>query len=156
MVKDVNITNKKDKIKTKVERKFEKADIEVSDASFLARYYLEGVYDYEIWGLTTVDNVTYQNIYSMEDGKRELVQTIGSTSGLSIELNNPGLHILSDGEIRFMTVNIPEGEDQPVVVSIYDVNYKLKNSNTIQRAVFNESITNPKTLTSIGDNLIFQ
>lgn len=83
--KDLSVSLKKKGVKIKTSDNFKDTKIAIKDASFKTAYYKDGVYQYEIWEIVDMDGNTYNNLYKVCNGKRQLVQTLNSSEGSNIE-----------------------------------------------------------------------
>lgn len=116
--------------------------------------YMGDGYHYEIWKLTTEDGHVYRNIYDMTEG-RELVQTMGAKIGLDFATESLELVVLSDGEIRFVSVTTNDTQDgsKSATYNIYDKDYDLINNAVINASKFENASS---ILVPVGDNLLIQ
>lgn len=129
---------------------FKKKKTYISSASLDSEYTGEN-YHYEVWKFETEDGEEFKNIYDLNKD-RELVQSIGIDTGLSIDQSNLRLTILENGDIRFVgeIFEYNGSELKSASLVVYDQNYELKGKAKIQ--------VNQGNLTStlVGDKLLLQ
>lgn len=111
--------------------------IKVENITFGNTYYKEGKYHYESWIITDKEGREYTNLYSIEDDKRKLIQTIGETIGEQIDHNenfNQKIQFLSDGTPIFVTQNIKtiSTNNNVLEIKIYDLDFELENKVVIK------------------------
>lgn len=146
--KSVIIKEKRGKITTK-EGKFECKKVYISSVSFDDEYKGEK-YDFETWNFETEDGEKFTNIYDLNKD-RELVQSMGIDTGLTLENTSLSLQILENGDIRFVAQihNSNGSAYKSTSIAIYDQNYNLKNESTID-------LTNASASVIVGDKLLIQ
>lgn len=83
--KNLTVSLKKKGVKVKSKNSFNKKKIAITDAQFKVAFRRDGIYNYELWEITDTDGKTYINLYQVNDGKRNLVQTLNNSIGTNIE-----------------------------------------------------------------------
>ncbi len=157
--KEIKIKESWGEKKASAGKTFEKTKVWVDTFRYVKDYMGEN-YHYETWEVKTIDGKVYTNIYDMTDN-RKLVQTMGIESGISYEVENPELVILTDGTIRFVTyreVKSANNDTKSLEYSVYDNNYNLKGTAKISGQMLDTMTYGNLTTTNIrvGNNLIFQ
>ncbi len=134
MTRDVSISEKKDKVKTKISNEYTKTSVSIKsiefeeDYSYARGYFSDELKNYETWKITTTSGITYTNLYKLENGTHKLIQTLDNELGNSLESKNLTLDFLNDGTpilINMRTVKFGT-ENQAMSLEIYDINFNLK------------------------------
>lgn len=156
----VDLSQSKNSVKSKINKKYHYEQIKIQDAHLISgtEYYCcytdNETYTYEVWELRTTDNLTYINLYKLENGRHVLVQTLNNQLGVSLESQNFTLTFLTDGtpillNERQITYN---SELQSLEFEIYDINFNLKGESKLNRNV----LTHLESEFRVGDFLVFQ
>lgn len=157
----VDLTQSKNSVKTKINKKYHNEEIKVSNASLLSGsstykccYTDNETYNYEIWELTTTDNQTYINLYEIADGEHVLIQTLNNQLGVSLESKDLELAFLTDGTPILLGENYVtyNSDIQSVEFEIYDINFNLKGKSQLNSNV----LTHTESEFRVGDYLVFQ
>lgn len=146
--KSVISKEKRGKITTKT-GDFEKKKTYISSASLDSEYIGEN-YHYEVWEFETEDGEEFKNIYDLNKN-RELVQSMGIETGLTLENTTLWLMVMENGDIRFIekVQNMNGSEHKSETLAIYDQNYNLKNK-------VNLGMTSTWTIVPVGDKFLLQ
>lgn len=152
--KSVELTEKNDKIKTNISRDFKDVQVQIKDIEYKSTYYKENKYTYEVWTITTTDNLTYDNLYKVEGGNRKLVQTTNNSIGVNIDTENTSVYILSNGTPVLIENMVHQFENNLVSteITIYDINFNKKGSALVSSDIINSIYST----FNIGDNLYIQ
>lgn len=156
----VDLSQSKNSVKSKINKKYHYEQIKIQDAHLISgsTYYCcytdNETYTYEVWELRTTDNLTYINLYELENGKHKLIQTLNNQLGVSLESQNFTLTFLTDGtpillNKRQITYN---SELQSLEFEIYDINFNLKGESKLNR----NALTHLESEFRVGDYLVFQ
>lgn len=154
MTRTISQSEKKDKVSTKIANKFHEELVTIKSATLREIFYVKDKYFYELWDLTTEDNITYQNLYKIEDNKHTLIQTLNNEIGIALDSQDLSVGFLIDGTpmlygSRYVAF---DGDIQVSEISAYDINFNLKGQATI-------SANKLKQLTQIikvGDKILLQ
>lgn len=124
----IEFDEKKGKVRLDIDKKYHDEKIIVSDISFIEEKYFNDDLYYEIWGLTTSDGITYENLYRIKKGKRELLQTINNEIGNSVECKDLELEFLTNGTPLFIGFNSTyfESTVNSLEYIVYDINFNEK------------------------------
>lgn len=146
--KSIISKEKRGKITTKT-GDFEKKKTYISSASLDSEYIGEN-YHYEVWEFETEDGEEFKNIYDLNKN-RELVQSMGIETGLTLENTTLWLMVMENGDIRFIeeVQNMNGSEHKSETLAIYDQNYNLKNK-------VNLGMTSTWTTVPVGDKFLLQ
>lgn len=157
-VKTIDLSEKNQKIKTKITNKYHDKSIVLNSIEFDKSYSnYHGYYDsnlagYETWKLTDVHGITYTNLYKIENGKHTLIQTLDNQLGVALDSKKLSLEFLSDGTpILFIREIKFDSQVQSYEYDVYDINFNLKGSNKIE----NSLIENGKQF-RIGNSIFIQ
>lgn len=162
--KTINLQEKNDSVKSKINNKFHNETITVKSAkpyetsgltdNYLSTYFMEDQYHYEVWELKTIDDITYINLYKIEDGKHTLIQTLNNETGISLESQNLELDFLVDGTpILINTREIKYGSTtQATQYEMYDINFNLKGKSQINSSISSRIVSSFR----IGNVKLFQ
>lgn len=163
MSRNIKTTAKKSKVRVKIDKDFTKEKIEISNVEFVNDYHGED-YNYEIWKVTTSDAVVYQNIYKVNNGKRELIQTLGLTEGIGFTTPNTfSFFVSSEGNPLIQEIYSVTREDlagdpdaDPILLAykytLYDIEYNVINTLEIDSEILEKTINR----VDIGDFTYFQ
>lgn len=158
--KTINLEKTKNTVKTKINNKYHNETIEVksvapaSTGNYNSYYYEEGKFYYEVWELKTTDNLTYINLYKVENGKHELVQTLNNELGVSLESQDLNLIFLTDGTPMLMNMREIKYDTttQALEYEIYDINFNLKGKSQINNNTLSKIVASAR----VGNSLVFQ
>ena len=130
---------RKGNIKVSTRNKFDQVKIEINDINYLSTIERFGE-SYEMWQITDINNNDYINLYNVNDGKRELVQTLNNANGNdsiigSIEGLTP--FILSNGKVSYL--NPQEKNDAGINGSVFSQFDKI--------TIYNDDLEEEKTVT---------
>ena len=162
--KTIDLQEKNDSVKSKINNKFHNETITVKSAkpyessgltdNYLSTYFMEDQYHYEVWELKTIDDITYINLYKIEDGKHTLIQTLNNETGISLESQNLELDFLVDGTpILINTREIKYGSTtQASQYEMYDINFNLKGKSQINSSISSRIVSSFR----IGNVKLFQ
>lgn len=139
---------KRGKITTKA-GDFKEKKTYISSVSLDSEYIGEN-YHYEVWKFETEDGEEFSNIYDLNKD-RKLVQSMGISTGLTLESTTLWLLVLENGDLRFVEEiqNKNGSEYKSSTLAIYDQNYNLKNK-------INLGVTSTLTTVPVGDKFLFQ
>ena len=162
--KTIDLQEKNDSVKSKINNRYHNETIIVNSAkpyessgltdNYLSAYFMEDLYHYEVWELKTTDDMTYINLYKIENGKHTLIQTLNNETGISLESQNLELDFLVDGTpILINTREIKYGTTtQAIQYEMYDINFNLKGKSQINSSVSSHIATSFR----IGNFKLFQ
>ena len=162
--KTIDLQEKNNSVKSKINNKYHNETITVKSAkpyessgvsdNYLSSYFMEDQYHYEVWELKTIDDITYINLYKIEDGKHTLVQTLNNETGISLESQNLELDFLVDGTpILINTREIKYGSTtQATQYEMYDINFNLKGKSQINSSISSRIVSSFR----IGNVKLFQ
>lgn len=163
----ISVAHKRAGIKVKTSNEFNTKKVAITSAEFNVAYIKEGVYNYERWTLTDTDGNTYDNLYKVTCGQRELVQTLNNYTGSNIESSMTGenltyidtfenltpIYFLKDGTPMLIqtTINQVNNNGMGIIeLTIYDIYFNIQN--TAQIAI-NENLYN---LFRVGNSVFLQ
>lgn len=129
------VTENKNSVKTKVENKFIDKQVVIKDIQMIDQKYLEDSFNYEIWQLTTDENINYINLYKKENNTRTLIQTINNATGTTNSDYN--VFILTNGTpmiVSQQTVSF-NGDIISRNMTIFDINLNKKGSCELNRNI---------------------
>lgn len=158
--KTINLKKTKNTVKTKINNKYHNETITIksvepaSTGNYDSYYYEEGKFYYEVWELKTTDNLTYINLYKVENGKHELVQTLNNELGVSLESQNLDLIFLTDGTPMLMNMREIKYDTttQALEYEMYDINFNLKGKSQINNNTLSKIVASAR----VGNSLVFQ
>lgn len=160
--KTIDLKETKNTVKTKINNKYHNETIEIKSATpansstgnYASYYYEEDMYYYEVWELKTTNNLTYMNLYKVENGKHELIQTLNNELGVSLESQNLNLMFLTDGTPMLMNIREIKYDTatQAIEYEIYDINFNLKGKAQINYNTLSKIVASGR----VGNSLIFQ
>ena len=147
--KTIDVKKNKDKVKTKINNKYHNEKIKIKDAKLLGdgdkkyTYFSEGAYLYEIWQITTTDNITYMNLYKVENGKHVLIQTLNNELGVSLEKQNLDILFLIDGTPVFQNKRVVsyDGINETEEYEFYDINFNLKGKANLSSRILEQRLS---------------
>lgn len=150
----IEYVEKNNTVQTKINNQFKNESVEIRAVSFLETPYYNDEYSYELWKLTTTDDVVYTNLYKVTDKGHELIQTTNIETGIELEQTKLDVEFLVNGTPVF--VNIKDhsfkGEISSREIQIYDVNFNLKGTATVSTELEQYEIAEFR----VGNNIIFQ
>lgn len=152
--KSVELTERNNKINSNISRDFKDVKVQIKDIEYSRTYHKDGKYTYEVWTITTTDDLTYENFYKVEGSNRELVQTINNSIGVNIDTENTSVYVLSNGTPILTETKHTYFESKLTNLEIitYDINFNKKGS-----AVISSDILNSVNISfTVGDNLYLQ
>lgn len=159
MSREIITTSKKDEVRVKIKNDFIKEKIQISNVELLQDYHGED-YEYEVWKLTTTDAVVYQNIYKVQNGKRQLIQTLGLTEGIEFTTpNNFAFFVSSEGEPLIQEVyeiTRNAGSSTPITIGYKYKLYDIKYNKIGELEIDNEIMSNVGHIVHVGDYTYFQ
>lgn len=121
----LSVSEKRKGVKVSVKNKFIDEKIKIKDIDYVESYTRNGIYNYELWKLTTNENIEYLNLYKVEDNERILVQTLNNITGNNIELSNSNINtvFLKDGTPAFyVSETITNLSSNKLLrISVYDI-----------------------------------
>lgn len=162
--KTIDLQEKNNSVKSKINNKYHNETITVKSAkpyessgvsdNYLSSYFMEDQYHYEVWELKTIDDITYINLYKIENGKHTLIQTLNNETGISLESQNLELDFLVDGTpILINTREIKYGSTtQATQYEMYDINFNLKGKSQINSSISSRIVSSFR----IGNVKLFQ
>lgn len=158
--KTINLKKTKNTVKTKINNKYHNETITIksvapaSTGNYDSYYYEEGKFYYEVWELKTTDNLTYINLYKVENGKHELVQTLNNELGVSLESQNLDLIFLTDGTPMLMNMRAIKYDTttQALEYEMYDINFNLKGRSQINNNTLSKIVASAR----VGNSFVFQ
>ena len=153
-IKDIDYTTKNNNVKAKVNNKFIDKTIQVSDIDFDTTYFYDGLFFYEVWTLTTYDNIEYQNLYQITKDGYKLIQTINTETGIALDRTDLSIMFLTNGNPILIGHRDQsfKGEVLSSETLIYDINFNLKGSAKISTELDQYEIASFR----VGNNVIFQ
>jgi len=152
--RDVNLTSNKDSVKTNINNNFVDEEIKVKDISVKTTYYEKDLYFYEVWNITSTDNIVYQNLYKITNEGHQLIQTINNEIGISLDNTNHKILFLTNGTPVFINSRTQTFNNSIISITpeIYDINFNPKGSSTVDQ----ELIKYTTGAFRIGDSIIAQ
>ena len=162
--KTIDLQEKNNSVKSKINNKYHNETITIKSAkpyessgvsdNYLSSYFMEDQYHYEVWELKTIDDITYINLYKIENGKHTLIQTLNNETGISLESQNLELDFLVDGTpILINTREIKYGSTtQATQYEMYDINFNLKGKSQINSSISSRIVSSFR----IGNVKLFQ
>ena len=144
--KTINLSERNQKIKTKINNKYHDKTIVVKSIAFdqsysdFDGYYNDNLDGYETWKITDENDVTYTNLYKIKDGKHVLIQTLDNQLGVTVDSKQFMLEFLNDGTPIFINIREIKFESQTQVYEydIYDINFNLKGTAKIETSLIDD------------------
>lgn len=144
--KTINLSERNQKIKTKINNKYHDKTIVVKSIAFdqsysdYDGYYNDNLDGYETWKITDENDVTYTNLYKIKDGKHVLIQTLDNQLGVTIDSKQFMLEFLNDGTPIFINIREIkfESQTQGYEYDIYDINFNLKGTAKIETSLIDD------------------
>ena len=157
--KTINLSERNQKIKTKINNKYHDKTIVVKSIAFdqsysdFDGYYNDNLDGYETWKITDENDVTYTNLYKIKDGKHVLIQTLDNQLGVTVDSKQFMLEFLNDGTPIFINIREIkfESQTQGFEYDIYDINFNLKGTAKIEASLIDDG-----KQFRIGNSLFFQ
>ena len=152
--RDIDYSTKHDTLTTKIDNKFKDENVNVRSVKFDSVPFYNDAYCYEIWAITTLDDIQYKNLYKVTEKGHELIQTINAETGISLDKTHLDIEFLVNGTPIFTNQRDVsfKGEITANEISIYDINFNLKGSATISSELDQYSIAEFR----VGNNIMFQ
>lgn len=131
--RNIDYTQNKNTLKTQVNNTFKEQEISIRDVSFDKTYKYDDLYFYEIWKITTTDDIVYENLYKITKDGHKLIQTINTETGISLDKTDLDLIFLTDGNPMFIGARAQTFQNTAISLEtqIYDINFNLKGSSNI-------------------------
>lgn len=144
--KTINLSERNQKIKTKINNKYHDKTIVVKSIAFdqsysdFDGYYNDNLDGYETWKITDENDVTYTNLYKIKDGKHVLIQTLDNQLGVTVDSKQFMLEFLNDGTPIFINIREIkfESQTQGYEYDIYDINFNLKGTAKIETSLIDD------------------
>lgn len=144
--KTINLSERNQKIKTKINNKYHDKTIVVKSIAFdqsysdFDEYYNDNLDGYETWKITDENDVTYTNLYKIKDGKHVLIQTLDNQLGVTVDSKQFMLEFLNDGTPIFINIREIkfESQTQGFEYDIYDINFNLKGTAKIEASLIDD------------------
>ena len=144
--KTINLSERNQKIKTKINNKYHDKTIVVKSIAFdqsysdFDGYYNDNLDGYETWKITDENDVTYTNLYKIKDGKHVLIQTLDNQLGVTVDSKQFMLEFLNDGTPIFINIREIkfESQTQGYEYDIYDINFNLKGTAKIEASLIDD------------------
>lgn len=144
--KAINLSERNQKIKTKINNKYHDKTIVVKSIDFdesysdYDGYYNDNLDGYETWKITDENDVTYTNLYKIKDGKHVLIQTLDNQLGVTVDSKQFMLEFLNDGTPIFINIREIkfESQTQGYEYDIYDINFNLKGTAKIETSLIDD------------------
>lgn len=144
--KTINLSERNQKIKTKINNKYHDKTIVVKSIGFdqsysdYDGYYNDNLDGYETWKITDENDVTYTNLYKIKDGKHVLIQTLDNQLGVTVDSKQFMLEFLNDGTPIFINIREIkfESQTQGYEYDIYDINFNLKGTAKIETSLIDD------------------
>ena len=144
--KTINLSERNQKIKTKINNKYHDKTIVVKSIAFdqsysdYDGYYNDNLDGYETWKITDENDVTYTNLYKIKDGKHVLIQTLDNQLGVTVDSKQFMLEFLNDGTPIFINIREIkfESQTQGFEYDIYDINFNLKGTAKIEASLIDD------------------
>lgn len=144
--KTINLSERNQKIKTKINNKYHDKTIVVKSIAFdqsysdFDGYYNDNLDGYETWKITDENDVTYTNLYKIKDGKHVLIQTLDNQLGVTVDSKQFMLEFLNDGTPIFINIRKIkfESQTQGYEYDIYDINFNLKGTAKIEASLIDD------------------
>lgn len=144
--KTINLSERNQKIKTKINNKYHDKTIVVKSIAFdksysdYDGYYNDNLDGYETWKITDENDVTYTNLYKIKDGKHVLIQTLDNQLGVTVDSKQFMLEFLNDGTPIFINIRKIkfESQTQGYEYDIYDINFNLKGTAKIETSLIDD------------------
>lgn len=144
--KTIDLSERNQKIKTKINNKYHDKTIVVKSITFdesysdYDGYYNDNLDGYETWKITDENNVTYTNLYKIKDGKHVLIQTLDNQLGVTVDSKQFMLEFLNDGTPIFINIREIkfESQTQGYEYDIYDINFNLKGTAKIETSLIDD------------------
>ena len=144
--KTINLSERNQKIKTKINNKYHDKTIVVKSIAFdesysdYDGYYNDNLDGYETWKITDENDVTYTNLYKIKDGKHVLIQTLDNQLGVTVDSKQFMLEFLNDGTPIFINIREIkfESQTQGYEYDIYDINFNLKGTAKIEASLIDD------------------
>ena len=157
--KTINLSERNQKIKTKINNKYHDKTIVVKSIAFdqsysdFDGYYNDNLDGYETWKITDENDVTYTNLYKIKDGKHVLIQTLDNQLGVTVDSKQFMLEFLNDGTPIFINIREIkfESQTQGFEYDIYDINFNLKGTAKIEASLIDDG-----KQFSIGNSIFIQ
>jgi len=131
--RDIDYSKDKDSVKANINNRFKDEEVAVRDIKFGKTYKYDNLYFYEVWNITTTDDIVYENLYQITKDGHKLIQTINTETGISLEKTDLNILFLSNGNPIFVgnRTQTFDGEIINLQTSIYDINFNLKGVSNI-------------------------
>ena len=159
----------KDKVRVTIDSDFEKIDIEIKDIEYTSidnynktksngtiwdKLLSTNNENFEIWTITTKDNVKFTNLYEIDDNERKLVQTLDLSEGITLDKHNLSMYITTKGKPLFYSLKKTslDGELISVELNVLDKNFNKKGSCEIHV----DTIHQARNAFRVGNNVYFQ
>lgn len=144
--KTIDLSERNQKIKTKINNKYHDKTIVVKSIAFdksysdYDGYYNDNLDGYETWKITDENDVTYTNLYKIKDGKHVLIQTLDNQLGVTVDSKQFMLEFLNDGTPIFINIREIkfESQTQGYEYDIYDINFNLKGTAKIETSLIDD------------------
>ena len=144
--KTIDLSERNQKIKTKINNKYHDKTIVVKSIAFdksysdYDGYYNDNLDGYETWKITDENDVTYTNLYKIKDGKHVLIQTLDNQLGVTVDSKQFMLEFLNDGTPIFINIREIkfESQTQGFEYDIYDINFNLKGTAKIEASLIDD------------------
>lgn len=144
--KTIDLSERNQKIKTKINNKYHDKTIVVKSIAFdksysdYDGYYNDNLDGYETWKITDENDVTYTNLYKIKDGKHVLIQTLDNQLGVTVDSKQFMLKFLNDGTPIFINIRKIkfESQTQGFEYDIYDINFNLKGTAKIEASLIDD------------------
>ena len=144
--KTIDLSERNQKIKTKINNKYHDKTIVVKSIAFdqsysdFDGYYNDNLDGYETWKITDENDVTYTNLYKIKDGKHVLIQTLDNQLGVTVDSKQFMLEFLNDGTPIFINIREIkfESQTQGFEYDIYDINFNLKGTAKIEASLIDD------------------
>lgn len=144
--KTIDLSERNQKIKTKINNKYHDKTIVVKSIAFNQSYsdydgyYNDNLDGYETWKITDENDVTYTNLYKIKDGKHVLIQTLDNQLGVTVDSKQFMLEFLNDGTPIFINIREIkfESQTQGFEYDIYDINFNLKGTAKIEASLIDD------------------
>lgn len=152
--KNVDYTQSKDNIKAEVNKTFKDQEVSIKDVSFGKTYKYDDLYFYEVWKITTTEDIVYENLYKVTEDGHKLIQTINTETGISLDKTDLDLIFLADGNPMFIDSREQtfKGNTISVDTSIYDINFNLQGSSNISAELYSYMTAQFR----VGNSMILQ
>ena len=167
--KQIEHKENKNKVRVTIDSDFETIDVEIKNITFTSideynktksnstqwdNLLSQDNQNFEIWTITTKDNVTFTNLYEIDDNERKLVQTLDLSEGITLDKQDLSIYITNKNKPLFYSIKRTNfgGNLVSVELNVLDKNFNKKGSCEIHVDI----ITQARSAFRVGNNIYFQ